>query len=192
MTLGACLLAAGRGRRWGRPGENKLLAPFCGRPMIEWAMDALEALGAERALVVTGDAKIAALAEKRGMQIVENREPERGLSRSIALGAEAMEGMDAALFLAGDQPRVTGASLLALRSAFEASGRPLACLCDDTHWGNPAIFDKRFFGELKSLTGDKGAKGILLRHEGELLRLRCGEGELMDFDTAEEAARNEA
>ena len=197
MKLGAVLLAAGLSRRWqesqgafeGRC-ENKLLAAFNGRPMVCYALDALAMLGTERTAVVTANGQIAALALDAGAQVVHNAEPQRGIGHSIALGAEAMRGMDALLLMAADQPLLTGESLCRLAKAYAESEKGLACLRDETHWGNPAIFGARYFETLRELDGDKGAKRILRAYEDDLLIVPCAHPhELEDADDPETLMR---
>jgi len=183
VRLAAVLLAAGRSRRFGE--ANKLLAPVRGVPMAARAMDLLMALKADAALAVVSCEEVAALARERGMRAVWNAQPERGLSASIALGVQAAreEGADAVLLLAADQPRLTEASLRALLAGFCRGGCLAACLEDETHWGNPAIFAMALAPELLELTGDRGAKAVLKRHEAEAVRVPCAfPGELEDAD----------
>ena len=187
MKLGAVLLAAGRSSRF---GQNKLLVDFCGRPMVCHALDALQALHAARRAVVCADEQVADLARASGCTVIENREPERGQAHSIALGVGATLDMDAVLLLAGDQPRLAGASLRRLAERFEASGKGIACLQDDTHLGNPAVFARRYFPALLALDGDTGAKGILRAHADDLLIVPClRTGELADADTPQALER---
>ena len=188
MRLGAVLLAAGQGRRFAQaqPGAgSKLLIPVDGKPLVCYAMDALAALRADQTAVVTGDERIARLARERGFGVVVNDQPERGQGHSIALGADALrEAVDALLLLAADQPRLTADSLGRLVRAYEAGGKGLACLRDETHWGNPAVFSRGYFASLCALDGDRGARRILLSHEDDLLIVPClHPGELADVDT---------
>ena len=67
---------------------------------------------------------------------------------------------------------------------FACSGKSIACLRDGTHMGNPALFSRRYFGELLALQGDRGAKGVLRAHEDDLLVVdTVGPDELADADT---------
>lgn len=187
MRLGAVLLASGLSRRF---GANKLLEPLCGRPMVCYALDAMRALDAVRWAVVTGDETVARLARERGMEVVRNDAPGLGQAHSIALGAGAMRDMDAVLLLAGDQPLLGGESLRMLVRRFSQSGRGIACLRDETHFGNPAMFSASYLPELMALSGDRGAKAILSTHENDLLIVPCiRECELADADTPQALAR---
>jgi len=183
MRIGAVLLAAGRSLRF---GSNKLLADLGGRPMVCRAMDAMAQLEAARFAAVVSSAEVAALAEAYGFEVIKNDAPEMGQARSVVLGMQAMGDMDAVLFLAGDQPGLGGESLRLLIRRFEESGKGIACLADKTHRGNPAVFRKQYFPELLSLSGDRGAKGVLRAHEDDLLVVPCvNPGELADADTPE-------
>ena len=181
MKLGVVLLAAGKSVRF---GSNKLLADYCGRPMVCCVLEALQLLFADKICVVAGDDSVAALAHEYGCDVICNHEPQIGQSHSIHLGVSAMKDMDAALLVAGDQPRLTGESLCALVEAFCASPKGLACLRDETHMGNPAVFSKAYFPQLLALSGDRGAKRILTAYQEDLLVVSClYQGELADADT---------
>jgi len=181
MKLGVVLLAAGKSSRF---GENKLLADFDGRPMVCCALDAIRPLFAQRIAVVTGHEAIAQLAQTYGYGIIENPAPQLGQAHSVRLGVSAMQDMDAVLLMVCDQPLLSAASLLLLISSFVRSGKGIACLCDQTHMGNPAVFAAKYFPELLKLEGDRGAKGILRANQEDLLVVTAiGSHELSDADT---------
>ena len=77
---------------------------------------------------------------------------------------------------------LTADSLTALLAAFRRTGR-VACLEDESHRGNPAVFPAACFDELLALRGDCGAKGVLRAHGDELTVVSCRfPGELADAD----------
>ena len=181
MKLGGVLLAAGKSERF---GSNKLLASFGGRPLVCRVLEAMRTVPAARLCVVTGSDEIVALARKYGFDVIRNDSPQLGQSHSIRLGIRAMQDMDAVLLLVGDQPMLTGASLSRLVQVFAESDKGIACLRDETHMGNPAVFAAKYVPELLALSGDRGAKGILRAHEQDLLIVDCMyPGELADADT---------
>lgn len=186
IKLGVVLLAAGRSERF---GSNKLLANLDGRPLVCHALEAMRAAPAARLCVVTGSDGIAALACEYGYAVIRNDLPQLGQSHSVRLGVRAMQDMDAVLLLVGDQPMLTGASLSRLVQAFAESEKGIACLRDETHMGNPAVFAAKYYPELLALSGDRGAKGILRTHEHDLLVVDCVQsGELADADTPQALA----
>ena len=181
MKLGVVLLAAGKSERF---GTNKLLAGFRGRPMVCCALEAAISLKAARTAVVSGCGEVSRLAEEPGCEVIVNDAPQLGQSHSIRLGVRAMQDMDAVLLMVCDQPSLTAASLERLVQRFACSGKSIACLRDGTHMGNPALFSRRYFGELLALQGDRGAKGVLRAHEDDLLVVdTVGPDELADADT---------
>ncbi|MCC8191319.1 MAG: NTP transferase domain-containing protein, partial [Planctomycetes bacterium] len=71
------LLAAGCSRRFGP--ENKLLQPFMGKPVIEWALElAVAVQGHGRVLVVYSDAAVRGTAARFPVELLPNRHPDRG------------------------------------------------------------------------------------------------------------------
>ncbi len=186
MKLGVVLLAAGESRRF---GADKLLSPFGGRPMVCRALDLIGGLSAQETVVVARSEAVMHLAQARGYGVVRNDAPQLGQAHSIHLGLDALRDVDAALLLVGDQPRLTAASLRALLDAFARGGKGIACLQDETHRGNPAVFSRRYFQALHAITGDRGARGVLRAHEDDLLVVPClYPGELTDADTPEALA----
>ncbi|MCI7735889.1 MAG: nucleotidyltransferase family protein [Clostridiales bacterium] len=183
MRLGAVLLAAGLSRRFGE--EDKLLADVQGEPMLSRAIRTLRASDADVFFAVVSTERTAEIAREKGLLAVCNKAPQEGLSRSIALGVQAARarGCDAVLLAAADQPRLTEASMRALVGAFREGTRTIACLADETHSGNPAIFASIYFEELLALRGDRGAKAVLRAHEDALRVVCCAlPGELADAD----------
>ena len=183
MRLGAVLLAAGLSRRFGE--EDKLLADVQGEPMLSRAIRTLRASDADVFFAVVSTERTAEIAREKGLLAVCNKVPQEGLSRSIALGVQAARarGCDAVLLAAADQPRLTQDSVRALLRAFREEKASIACLADETHSGNPAIFAGAFFDELLALQGDRGAKAVLRAHADALCVVRCTlPGELSDAD----------
>lgn len=185
--LGVVLLAAGRSERF---GANKLLADFDGVPMVCRALRVLREIGADQAVAVVSCAQVERLVREYGFTVVYNEAPQLGMARSICLGMAAMKEMDAVMLMVADQPLLTADSLRELVCAFEDSARAIACLCDETHSGNPAVFSRLYFDRLMRLEGDSGAKRILRENEDDLLVVRClREGELADADTPQTLLR---
>ena len=181
MKLGVVLLASGSSTRF---GENKLLADFDGRPMVCCAMGAAMAAEPARAAVVTGYDSIAQLAKMHGYEVIVNDAPQKGQAHSIVLGVRAMADMDAVLLVVCDQPLLSCVSVKKLIVQFCGSDKGMACLCDETHRGNPAVFSSAHYNELLALAGDCGAKAILRQHEEDLLVVACvNPNELADVDT---------
>lgn len=121
------VLAAGRGTRM-NSDLPKVLLPVCGRPMIHYVLDALEAAGVRRHLVVVGyqaDQVRSELKERSGVDFVEQTE-QLGTGHAVQMCRSKLAAHDGTVVvLAGDSPLVQPASLQRLRQAFEASDHVL-------------------------------------------------------------------
>jgi len=129
MTDGlAIVMAAGKGTRM-RSELPKVLVPVCGRPMIHYVLDALEAAGIERSLVVVGyraDDVRAELAGRRGVAFCLQAE-QLGTGHAVMMCRDQLAAhRGATLVLAGDSPMAQASSLRTLLNEFERR-RP-ACL----------------------------------------------------------------
>ena len=172
MKTGVVLLAAGQGIRF---GGGKLTAEFRGRPLWEWAAETAEAVDvSERLLVVGCNSPLA----RPGWRRIENPAAEQGMGTSIAAGVSALGHCARAIIVLADMPLVSPAHLgrlLASRGAAFTRYR-------DGKGGCPAIFPRRFFPQLLSLSGDRGARSLDLT-DMELLA-PGHEFELADVDEA--------
>lgn len=184
----ACvLLAAGSGSRF---GGGKLLAEFDGAALYARAMDAIPTEMLVRTAVVSGSAEILAESARRGLTGVRNDAPEDGVSRSIALGLDAVEPCSAALFLVGDQPLLTRESVRRiLEAGRENPDKIIAPQRPDGRLGNPCLFPAAFFPELRALRGDRGGKQVIRAHPEAVVTVPLPEEELFDADTKEELRR---
>lgn len=119
------------------------------------------------------------------LSAIVNDDPEQGISRSIRLGLNALpEPAEAALIGVADQPNVDAAAIRALRAAF-ARGRIVAPRYED-HLGNPVIFDRRFFGELTGLEGDRGGQLVVTQHPEAVIEVSLPRAVGDDVDRPDE------
>ncbi|HYN68619.1 MAG TPA: bifunctional UDP-N-acetylglucosamine diphosphorylase/glucosamine-1-phosphate N-acetyltransferase GlmU [Candidatus Eisenbacteria bacterium] len=119
----AIVLAAGLGTRM-RSSLPKVLHQLCGRPMIDYVLDAwAEAIAedqpgassATRPIVVYSPATAAVREAVEGRADPALQEEPRGTGDAIRAGLDALPGeADEALVLSGDVPLVAGAQLLAV------------------------------------------------------------------------------
>ena len=181
LRLGAVLMASGSARRF---GENKLLHPVEGVPMIERALGPLPPELFAKAAVVSAYPEILRLAGEKGYIPIHNPSPEQGQSVSVRLGAQALADMDGILFAVCDQPWLKRSSVERLLSAFSAEPDCIWALSWAGRKGTPVIFPKALFPELLAVTGDRGG-GVVIKAHPQLLRLSEASGpeELLDVDS---------
>ncbi len=163
------LLAAGGS---GRLGQAKQLVSLQGETLVRrqaarlltQANPVLAVLGAEADPVARelGDLPVG---------IVHNEAWAAGMGGSIAAGMKALaDDQPGVLILLCDQWRIGQADLLALCSAWRGAPSRIAAACWNGQKGAPAIFPNRLFGELRGLSGEQGARG-LIEHERGILQV---------------------
>lgn len=184
MRLGAVLMAAGFGRRF---GENKLLYPVDGIPMVERAFSALPPALFDRAVVVSAHPAVLALADGLGYLTVFNPDANEGRAASVRLGLERLMDMDGVLFAVCDQPWLRRESVEKLLADFSAHPDSVCALSSEGRRGNPVVFPSTLFPELLALSGEEGGGKVIKAHR-ELLRLtQVGDlRELLDVDTRQD------
>lgn len=184
MKVGAVLMASGFGRRF---GENKLLVPVDGVPMVERAFTALPPALFDRAVVVSACPEILARGDGLGYLTVFNPDANEGRAASVRLGLERLGDMDGVLFAVCDQPWLRRESAEQLLVDFSTHPDSVCALSSEGRRGNPMVFPAALFPELLALTGEQGG-GRVLRAHPQLLRLTeaASAAELRDVDTRED------
>ncbi len=134
----AIVMAAGKGTRM-NSDQPKVLVPVCGRPMIDYVLDALEAAGVDRTVVVVGyraaDVE-RALAARKSVQFALQQQ-QLGTGHAVMMcRTELADHRGPTLVVAGDSPLMQPVSLRALLADFAA--RPAACILGTGYKDNPA------------------------------------------------------
>ncbi len=183
-NLAAILLAAGFSRRMG--GENKLLKPLQGQPLIAHALATLGELGAGQLIIVAGESAEPLMPLfPTSATILRNDRASEGMGVSLAKGAAALDpGLAGAFVVLADMPFVTRADYQRLADAFH--GHNGQAICVPSHGGqrgHPVLFRARDFPVLARLSGDRGARSLLADPETRVLEVEgCSVGILTDFD----------
>jgi len=182
--IAAVVLAAGASSRMGKP---KLTLPVSGEPMLGKTLDIYRRALVDRVVVVLG-ANAAKLREEVKFEketVILNPLFRNGMSGSLKLGLKAVEKeADAMIVALGDQPYVSPDTI---NTMIEVYSRTNASVVIPTYRGirgNPVLFDKSVFPEIKRIKGDKGAKSVVERHSESLREVAVEDsGVLFDIDT---------
>jgi CTP:molybdopterin cytidylyltransferase MocA len=182
LTVAAVVLAAGEGSRFDGP-THKLLVPFRGRPLVEWAMQAALDASLDATFVVVGAVDIAAPAA--AVVVCNPRWPD-GQATSLRAGIEAASaaGHDAVVIGLGDQPLVP---VDAWRKVAVSARRPVATAVFDGHRRPPVRLAAEVWPLLPT-SGDEGAR-VLMRQRPDLVTEVPCAGEPIDIDTQEDLDR---
>ena len=163
--VAAVVLAAGKSSRMA--GENKLLLPFRGRPLILHTLAALQAAALSDILVVVGNEheRLRAVLPE-AITVVFNPDFEEGMASSIRAGIAALPPQVEAVFIVqGDMPLLHADILRALQSRFDpAQPDRIIVPVYRGRQANPVLFPRAYFPQLLQLQGDTGAKRLLAEH----------------------------
>lgn len=188
--VGAVLLAAGRGTRFG--DEPKLLAQIGGKALVRHAAEAAVRSTADPVVVVTGHraGEVQAALDGLPVRIVHNALYMQGLSTSLKAGFAALPAtVRAAVILLGDMPLVKAGLIDGLAAGWRDRGEP-AALVPTLHGrrGNPVVISRALQAEIEGLSGDTGA-GPLLRGRPDVLEWPTSDPAVVqDIDTREALA----
>lgn len=182
----AAVLAAGRGSRLASATPKPLLT-LRGRPLVQWALDAALASGADPVLLVVGrDAQAVAAAAPAGVTVVRARRWRRGIAHSLraALRALTATAADAACVGLADQPLVGPDAYRRLAAAHETGAR-FAVATYDGRRGNPVLLDRSLWPAVRRLRGDIGARALMGAYD--VTEVDCtGTGDPVDVDTLDD------
>ena len=185
MKIGCVIMASGMARRF---GSNKLLHDFHGEPMMVRILRSTASCSFAQRLVVTRHPEVQEICQNEAVSCLLHDLPRR--SDTVRLGVEklleAEPDLDGILFAASDQPCLTAASIGNLCNAFSDDPSRIYRLCWKDTMGNPVIFPRSVFENLRNLPEGKGGGAIIKAHP-ELVRTisALDEKELIDCDTPE-------
>jgi molybdenum cofactor cytidylyltransferase len=177
------VLAAGHARRMG--GPNKLLMDWAGAPLVSWCLKPLVDQAFSRRIFVTGrDAKEVVQAANLGPDwvIVHNEAAQRGMASSLLCGLAMVPDGHSALVVLGDMPDVSQELVTQMMGRWDDGAYALVPSYQGA-WGNPVILGPRAISDCAALTGDLGARGLLLANVQACLVVEtdCA-GVLFDLD----------
>ncbi len=133
----AIVLAAGKGTRM-KSDLPKVLVPVCGRPMIEYVLDALVVSGVTRVIAVIGyraELVEAAIDGRPNVEFVLQTE-QLGTGHAVIMCRDKLQDSDGpVLIVTGDAPLMQSQSLAALFAEYER--RPAACILGTVYSDDP-------------------------------------------------------
>jgi molybdenum cofactor cytidylyltransferase len=186
--IGGLVLAAGAATRFGAP---KQLAELDGVPLLEHSLRTMTAAPVGRVVVVLGsgaDEVVAGVDFHDADAIVCSRW-EEGQSASLACGLAELQACEAVVVTLGDQPRISPDSIRRVIGARNGAAAVRATYGGNP--GHPVLLEQELFEPLRNISGDKGARNLLL--SVQVLDIPCddlGGGEDVDTPAELDALRS--
>jgi molybdenum cofactor cytidylyltransferase len=176
--IAGIVLAAGASRRF---GSQKLLAPLGGVPLARRSVEALLGARLDEVIVVLGSDASAVGAALHGLpvRLVTNPAYAAGMSTSLRAGLDALSAATSAVVIAlGDQPGAGADVVDRLVERYRAgTAAIIAPLYRGAARGNPVLFDRSVFDELRAVTGDEGGRSVVARDAARVALVEI-EGEM--------------
>jgi CTP:molybdopterin cytidylyltransferase MocA len=194
VTVAGLILAAGAGRRMGRP---KAMVRLHGELLVERAVRTVTDGGCEPVLVVLGSHadEIAATADLGTARTVMAEDWPEGMGASLRAGLDAAQTLDcqAVAVVLVDQPLVSAKALRLLADAWRA-GAVAAVATYDGKPRNPVVLDRSIWADVRAAAiGDVGARDWLRSHPDQVVEVSCdGAGDPLDIDTPTDLTALEA
>jgi len=167
-------------------GQSKLLLPWNGVPLVRHAALTALATGLDRLVVVMGFGAEHVAAALDGLSLSTAHNPDwlDGQSSSLRVGVEAVAAADAAVVLLSDQPLLRPGTIDLLLDTYRRERAPIVAPRYGGRRGNPVLFDRALFAELRAIEGDRGAREVIESHAAELVPVDTDDpGVLLDVDT---------
>jgi CTP:molybdopterin cytidylyltransferase MocA len=158
--IGAIVLAAGAATRF---GASKQLVELDGRPLLEHSIRAVGASPVDRVVVVLGAGadQVIARVDPHGADFVVCDRWDEGQSASLACGLAELSDCEAVVITLGDQPRLSPDAISRVIGA-RAAGVDAVRATYAGEPGHPVLLERSLFERMRDVTGDHGARNLLL------------------------------
>jgi molybdenum cofactor cytidylyltransferase len=147
----------------------------------------LRATSLDEIVVVLGSDAAAVAAALAGLDVrtVVNEEFAAGVSTSLRAGLAALApSADAVLVALGDQPNVGNDVVDRLIAQYrDRRAAIVAPIYRGGVRGNPVLFDRALFDELRAVTGDEGGRSVIARDPRRVVLVEFAQEMPRDVDT---------
>ena len=172
------LLAAGASSRM---GTLKQLLPVNGVPLVERTLNAALESRLDRLALVLGhrsteiERALGGIVRNPKLTIVHNRRYQEGISTSLVAGVEEIAySHDHVMVLLADMPFIDHQVINLLIEIYLKAQRPIGAIKVGERAAHPVVFRRDLFFELKTLTGDVGARSLLKKYRDRVCLVTPG------------------
>ena len=181
------LLAAGESKRMGEP---KQLLNWGNKNLIQYQIENILPTTKKLYVVIGAYSEIIEpFLKNYPIEVIRFSDWKKGMGESLSYSIKKIEqlnfALDGVLVSLVDQPLISSSHYLKMRMLFEKGKDLIIGSESNLGWkGVPILFDSNYFEQIKSLTGDKGARSVLQKNIHCAKFLEAGDN-LIDIDTPE-------
>ena len=172
------LLAAGASTRM---GTLKQLLPVAGVTLVERTLTAALESRLDRLVLVLGhrapeiETALSGFIPNPKLTIVHNRHYQEGISSSLVAGIEEIaHSHDHGMILLADMPFIDYHVINLLIEGYLKAQLPMGAIKVGKRAAHPVVFRRDLFFELKTLTGDVGARSLLKKYNDRVCLIEPG------------------
>ncbi len=172
------LLAAGASTRM---GALKQLLPVAGVTLVERTLTAALESRLDRLVLVLGhrapeiETALSGFIPNPKLTIVHNRHYQEGISSSLVAGIEEIaHSHDHGMILLADMPFIDYHVINLLIEGYLKAQLPMGAIKVGKRAAHPVVFRRDLFFELKTLTGDVGARSLLKKYNDRVCLIEPG------------------
>ena len=185
------LLAAGASNRM---GTLKQLLPVAGVTLVERALTTALKSRLDRLVLVLGhrapeiETALGGVLRNPKLTVVHNRRYREGISSSLVAGIREIDhSHDHGMILLADMPFIDHDVINLLIEGYLEAELPMGAIKIGTRAAHPVVFRRDLFVELKTLTGDVGARSLLKKYNDRVRLITPGAGyDGRDIDNRED------
>ena len=183
------ILAAGQSKRMLK--NNKLLIKINKQSMIDKMVSTSLNSSADSTVVVLGYQSdiIQEIIQNKEIITIINKDYKKGLSSSLQCGISALpDDCDAAIIILADMPNIKSKIIDSLINNFNPQkNKSIIIPTFNGKRGNPILLDRKYFPDIISVKGDKGAKDIIVNNKNSILEIPQKDSSVLnDIDTKED------
>jgi molybdenum cofactor cytidylyltransferase len=182
--IAAVILASGLSERL---GNNKLLMPLGNQSVVEHVIDSVKSSKIENIFLVYGknESEFKTISHHKKINLIYNEKYYYGQSMSVKSALNSIgNNFQGIMFLLGDQPFIKTKTINLLIEHFNKNPLGIIVPTYQGKRGNPVIFSRDFFTQIKNIQGDKGAREVIEKNYNEVIHVPIADSfENFDIDT---------
>lgn len=183
------LLAGGFSRRFN--GDKRIAFVDSRNTLLEQSISQFQDLGLRVMVCLAAterDDGLAAILHRGSVECLRCSRSEEGMGATLADGVEALGEVERIVVALADMPALMPETIARLLKNSTSENIVFPIL--NGKRGHPVVFGRRFFSQLQTLSGDRGAGKIVEDNAGSCVPLSVDDpGVLLDVDTSEDLER---